>query len=197
MPIPDFTKEGLLPAHNGDPANRRASSPYPVTTVELCERFGTSPERREILRGFIQLRLLMRQLEVTEGFQWVNGRFVEKDNGRRKAPDHVQVVTFYKPSPLLRHPDYAEMVKPLQNVGATRSKFAVDHSIVSLDIDDKATGRTDLNKLQTLIDHTRHYSGLLSHQAESNVWKGLLRVELNTAADDLAALERLTELERT
>ncbi len=186
MAIPNFNNQGLLPPHNGNPADMSGSSPYPATTVELCNKFGTTAERREILKGFLQLRDLMRQLEVLEGFQWVNGRFMEQDIGKRKTPDHIQVVTFYKPSPLVRHPDYAELVKPLKNTKATRDRFLVDHSIVNLEM-----------TVEKIINHTRHYAGLLSHESESGTWKGLLRIELNTAADDHEAMRRLTERERS
>lgn len=197
MAIPDFNNQGLLPPHNGNPADMSNTSPYPATTVELCRKFGTTAERCEILKGFLQLRELMCQLEVLDGFQWVNGRFMEQDIGGRKAPDHIHVVTFCKPSPLIRHPDYADLAKPLKHSKSTRDRFLVQHFIVSLDIEDRETGKTDPKKLDNLINRTRHFAGLLSHESESGSWKGLLRIELNTSDDDHEALRCLNEQERS
>src|SRR5512139_2649288 len=100
MPIPALNADGVLPPHKGDPTSLDGNSPYPATTLELCERFGTTPDRCAILKGFLELRQALRQLQIVDGFQWVDGPFLEDDRHHRKAPDHLQVVTFSHPSPL-------------------------------------------------------------------------------------------------
>jgi hypothetical protein len=51
MPIPKLNGHGaLLP--NGEPC--------PTTSLELCQRFGTTPASRTILRGFLDLRAVIR-----------------------------------------------------------------------------------------------------------------------------------------
>ncbi len=82
MTIPDFNNQGLLPPYNGEREDMHQTSPYPATTLELCQKFGSTPQRREILHGYLKFRSLLHQLQVVEGFQWVDGRFLEQDTAR-------------------------------------------------------------------------------------------------------------------
>ena len=51
-PIPVFDHNLVLPPHLGDPVDRAQLSPYPCTTLDLCQRLGTTPERRAIIGKF-------------------------------------------------------------------------------------------------------------------------------------------------
>jgi len=68
-PIPVFDHNLVLPPHMGDPVNRAQLSPYPCTTLDLCQRLGTSPERRAILAKFQDFRDRLRSEGLTNGFQ--------------------------------------------------------------------------------------------------------------------------------
>jgi len=185
MPIPKLNGNGVLPPHDGDPTNQAGGSPYPATTLELCQAFGKSAERRAILKGFLDLRAALRQLQLVNGFQWVDGHFLEDDRQKKKAPDHIQVVTFCHPSPLFDDPQYADLANTVKNRKKTRQQFRVDHMPVLL------TWPPEL-----VIDHTRHWCGLLSHQRETGVWKGLLKIDLDTISEDNAALQHLQSMEK-
>ena len=65
-----------------------------------------------------------------------------------------------------------------------KNELKVDHRWVSLKW-----------SAQRLIEHTRFHYGQLSHQQETNIWKGLLRIELNTASADSAAKHYLNAKE--
>ena len=95
MPIPPF--DGILnviPPHLGDPKRREDLSPYSCTVEELCDRFATSPKRREILDGFLALRREFFKIGL-KGFQWVDGSFVEDiEMHEGRDPDDIDVVTF-------------------------------------------------------------------------------------------------------
>jgi hypothetical protein len=186
MPIPALNADGVLPPHNGDPANLGANSPYSATTLELCEKFSATPERRAILKGFLELRQALRQLQIVDGFQWVDGPFLEDDRHQRKAPDHLQVVTFSHPSPLEKDPEFSELLASVTDRKAARSRFRVDHMPVRLSW-----------PMHLIITHASHYCGRLSHQQETGVWKGLLKIDLNTVAEDQAALQHLASLEES
>ncbi len=186
MPIPKLNGNGVLPPYDGDPTNQAGSSPYLATTLELCEVFANTPERRAILKGFLELRAALRQLQIVNGFQWVDGQFLEDDRQKRTAPDHIQVVTFFHPSPHLENPEYADLADTIKNRKKTRTQFHVDHMPVLLSWPP-----------ELVIDHTRHWCSLLSHQRETGVWKGLLKIELNTISEDNAALQHLQSLEET
>jgi hypothetical protein len=193
MPIPDFNSHGVLPPFDGDlkklngaARNPKVTSPYPATTMELCQRFGTTPERCQILKGFLGMRALMHQLQLVEGFQWVDGRFLEKDGKRNGRPlDHIQVVTFFHQSPLYNDPQYSHLFTPFKNARKTRAQFSVDHGFVNL----------AWSPLE-IINSTRHWSALFSHQLDTGIWKGMLEISLHTLEEDAAALQHLKTLEK-
>jgi len=138
-----------------------------------------------ILKGFLQMRQRLADLQVVEGFQWVDGHFLEDCEKRtRKSPEHIRVVTFCRPSSLLADPNYSRLFDPLKSCQATRAEFCVDHGLVPLH-----WPTTDI------IEATRFQSAMLSHSDEG-VWKGHIRISLNTPDDDAAALEHLTARDR-
>lgn len=186
MAIPKLNVHGVLPPHQGDPTDRTQTSPYPATTLELCEKFGHTKPRRDILRGYLGLRVLLHQLDVIEGFQWVDGQFLEDVERRtRKAPEHIQVVTFCRLSERCRDREFAHLTATLESPKATLLDYQVDHTPILLSWPPTV-----------LVDHTQHWCGRLSHQKETNAWKGLLRIDLNTPEADEAALHHLAGLER-
>jgi hypothetical protein len=180
MPIPDFNAHGLLPPYAGDPTKFGATSPYQATTLELCMKFATSPKRCSILRGFLAFRHRLQLLRITDGYQWVNGPFLERDGKRSGGPDHIQVVTFCHPSPLLDDPSYCDLFETLKSARKTRAEFSVEHGFVPLSF-----GANDL------INWTRHWAAQLSHQKETGLWKGHLKVDLDTPEVDAASLKHL------
>lgn len=186
MPIPDLNADGVLPPHKGNPDNLDDMSPYPATTLELCQKFSSTPERRAILQGFLELRQALHQLQIINGFQWVDGCFLEDDRINRKAPDRIQVITFCHPSELENDPTHAELLKTITDRKVALPKYRVDHMGIRL------TWTPEV-----LINHTRLWCGLLSHQRETGTWKGLLKIDLNTVAEDNAALHHLTSLEQS
>ena len=48
---------------------------------------------------------------------------------------------------------------------------------------------------EKMIDYTRFWCNLLSHQRETGIWKGMLKIDLDTATEDNAALLHLQTLE--
>ena len=179
-------RQGLCPRSRPrgayrDPANQNGGSPYPATTLELCTSFGTTPERRVILKGFLKMRAALRQLEIVNGFQWVDGHFLEDDRHKKKAPDHIQVVTFCRPSPHLEDPQYADLAGTIRNRKKTREQYRVDHMPVLLTLPP-----------EKMIDYTRFWCNLLSHQRRGR-GNHRHRMDLHlTHTHTLAKLKRLT-----
>lgn len=188
MAIP-VLRNGVLPPHhgsqNGGPVKQADLSPFPATTLELCQRFSDTPERRAILRGYLQFRQRLTDLQVVDGFQWVDGHFLEDYEKRtRKSPDHIHVVTFCQTSPQLADPNYSRLFAPLRSRQATRSEFFVEHMLIPLHW-----------PKHDIIEATRFQSAMLSHSDEG-VWKGYVRIGLNTPDDDTAALQHLSGKDR-
>ncbi len=54
--IPDWNAQGVLSPINVLDPTAVDRSPYTVTLADFVQRFGSSPARREILRGFLEYR---------------------------------------------------------------------------------------------------------------------------------------------
>lgn len=57
FPIPEWDTNDLLPPVAGPETVASAHAPYPVSLTDLVSRFGTTPERRELLAGFLAYEL--------------------------------------------------------------------------------------------------------------------------------------------
>lgn len=94
--IPKFEESGVHPPLIGacptKPANQ---APYKVSLEAFVEHFATSKERKEILIGFIKYRYELKLLAIENGFQWLDGSFVENvEKTRGRAPNDIDLVTF-------------------------------------------------------------------------------------------------------
>jgi hypothetical protein len=185
MPIPPFDHNGVLPPYSGTPASRADVSPYRVTLLEVCERWGNDQARREILSGLLELREALRVVGITQGFQWLDGSFMEDvETIRGRPPQDIDVVTFFTQSPYDPADAEVQRLLPiLRNHRATKTNFHTDHFLVPLQ-----------SPPERLVDDVRYWSGLFSHRRADDVWKGMLRVELGVAADDTAAEQHLAKI---
>ena len=95
--IPPFTLSGALPPYTSDASDRTGGSPYQTTLVKLVERYGTSPRRLQMLRGLLWYREELMKIGLQNGFQWLDGSFIENVEGTEKRePADVDVVTFFR-----------------------------------------------------------------------------------------------------
>ena len=182
MPVPDFDHNDVLPPHVGDVTVSSNMSPYRVTTLELVMKLGTSIERRVILIGLLDMRDDLRRIGFSDGFQWIDGSFVEDvAKWRGDDPHDVDVVTFCLPV-VLPTADPA-LLGVLRDHGATKTRYRVDHQIVSLG-----------SPPERVVDSSRFWFGLFSHQRGTAVWKGMLHIDLMTPNEDIAAREHLAAI---
>src|SRR5262249_47251536 len=92
----------VLPPHLGDPRAINDLSPFPCTALELCQRFATTPARKQILNGFLDLRAALAALGI-QGFQWLDGSFVEDlEDQAGRDPGDMDVVTLLAIRPIQR-----------------------------------------------------------------------------------------------
>lgn len=183
MPIPDFNADGVLPPHGGNPTSRVELSPFAASILELCQKFATTPERRAIFSGLIRLREALAQVGILNGFQWIDGSFLEDvERLRGRAPGDIDVVTFYRLANVPFAVDPA-VFAVLADHGATKNSFHVDHQLVNLAWEQSI-----------IVEHTRYWCGLFSHQRDTGIWKGMARIDLGTALEDNAAAQHLASL---
>ena len=184
MSIPDFDHNQVLPPHLGDPRHPDQLSPFPATSKEVCDKFSSSPERRVILQGWLDFRKQLTHMKIVNGFQWLDGSFMEDIEASEARPPHdLDLITFFSlPSGMSSAQFIANTQGSLPEFfdrDLSKLNFHLDHFPVYLD-----TGG------ETLVDTTRYWTGLFSHRRNA-VWKGMLRVELNTVTDDTDAAQIL------
>lgn len=184
--IPNFKSSGILPPFidnpNG-PSDGNQMAPYKTSLVEFIGQFSISPERNAILKGFLAYRKQLKALGITKGFQWVDGSFVEDcEKNRSRPPKDVDFVTFaYRPPQIIDEQKWKAFVE--SNI----SFFGDNDGIKKLYFSDAYY--VDLNAAPHLIvDYTRYWFGLFSHQRETYVWKGCLQINLCEDEDSVLTL---------
>jgi hypothetical protein len=76
--LPAWTGMGILPPIKpGISGNSLERSPYQIDLHGFFEHFALSQERIEILTGFLAFRTELHKLGITQGFQWLDGSFLE------------------------------------------------------------------------------------------------------------------------
>ena len=176
--IPEFNQSHVLPPFVGAELTYADSSPYVVEASELVKRFGTSIERRTILSGLFHFRSALRRLGFVQGFQWLDGSFVEDIEGlEARAPGDLDVVCFlHTPTGLSATQIQAMMdANPdLFDKDRCRQRYHCDPMVINLG-----------KKPEKLVQDVRYWYGLYSHRRGDHVWKGLL--QLSMSSDDAAA----------
>lgn len=182
IPIPPWDTSRLLPPFYNDPTGD-PRAPYPVSLVETVERFATSPERIRILQGFLNYRAKWHELGCHEGFQWLNGSFMEDiETLESGPPNDIDVVTFWLIPKAPHLESLREWVERHSPNDALRKEFEVDCYYVNLNTD-----------ADWLIDAAAYWYSVWSHR-RNRVWKGFLRIDLDSA-EDAAAHRALSNVE--
>jgi hypothetical protein len=182
MPIPPFDHNLVLPPHLGDPTQCGELSPYPCTTLELCQRLGTSLERRRILSRFLDFRERLISAGLKNGFQWLDGSFLEDVEAREgRPPKDLDVVTVYWGYELPFQEQFMTEFPEFADPTLAKANYTLDHYPFDASY-----------RPETTVELARYWISLFSHNRLA-VWKGMLRVELDTAADDSAARAELAK----
>jgi hypothetical protein len=175
VPIPDHTPEGVLPPYTGSVEDDELRSPWRTSIAELVVRFGTSPVRTELLSGLMQLRASLYAIGIREGWQWIDGSFVERvEQIRGIPPRDIDVVTFADLSQLDRR-DSAVRAALYRRVPGC------DAYLINL-----ANYTAKPAEVTRLVNY---YYGMFSHQRRTQLWKGFLEIPLSSEDDQ--ALDHL------
>lgn len=182
MPIPGFTIDGVIPPFigpHGPGGLAQDMTPYVASALEVVHSLGGSDRRRAILTGWLGYRAQLRASGITSGFQWLDGSFVEQ-----KEPNDMDVVTFFR-RPAHAQSDteiglWAGARRHLFDRVGIKTNFLLDAFLVDLGGD-----------AESIVNVSRYWLGLFSHRRVDGLWKGMLQVRLEDAADDAAALAAL------
>jgi len=178
--IPNFDHNHVIPPHIGEPTSPTDLSPFPCDTLEFCKRFATSSERIEILKGYLAFRKKLNELGIVTGFQWLDGSFTEDVESREKRPPNdLDLVTFFGGiSPVMAKEIQKDFIEFIDS-DLAKANYKLDHYIVDYSYSPDVT-----------VESTRYWVQLFSHNRLA-VWKGMLRIELNTPSIDEEAIEFL------
>lgn len=180
--IPDFNHNYVIPPHLGNPTLPEHLSPYKCSTLELCNRFGTSTERVIILRGLLEFRQRMTNLGIVQGFQWLDGSFTENiEKSEKRPPNDLDLVTFYGGLTNDIQEKISDNFIEFANPVKAKETYKLDHYPVDF------TFKPDVT-----VEMTRYWIQLFTHNRRG-VWKGILRLELDTTDIDKLALKYLDE----
>ncbi|MCC5941014.1 MAG: hypothetical protein JJU37_05680 [Balneolaceae bacterium] len=181
--IPDFDHNHVLPPHLGNPTDKSHLSPYECSILELCHKFSTSKERINILKGLVRFRLKLNDFNIQYGFQWIDGSFIENiEISESRSPRDIDVVTFFAG---LNDSDQSSIISSFpefMHPELCKKSFSVDHYPVDYSF-----------KPDFTVEATRYWLQLFTH-SRTNIWKGILRLPLNTSVEDQHAIEFLNSL---
>ena len=182
--IPSFDHNGVIPPYIGNPAdNSNNVSPYPTTSLELCQRFATSPQRIDILKRYLAFRIEMRKFGIT-GFQYLDGSFLEdiENSPFKRPPDDLDLLTFFAPVTAAQEASILANFLDFVDRASCKTNYQLDHMVVNL-------GSHPIY----IVEFTRYYIQLFTHN-RSNVWKGMLKLDIGTKGEDDDANDFLISL---
>lgn len=166
--IPEWNGQGIIPPiYSLDPASAERS-PYQVALPDLVSRFGTTPERQALVRGLLRFRSALHEAGLTDGFQWVDGSFLEHiEQTEGRFPRDIDVVTFFRLPGNHTQQSLAEanptLFQPLQ----TKTDFHVDAYFVHL----------SREAPEALVQKAIYWESMWSHRRDGT-WKGFLQIDL-------------------
>ncbi len=175
--IPSLTASGILPPFLSSSGVTESSgmAPYKASITELADKFGHNLERKLILDGLLKYRELLRSEGIVNGFQWIDGSYVEDcENIRAHSPNDVDVVTFAeRPTSLTDDIIWNDFVKNkwalLFDRTSVKEQYKCDAYYVDLNM-------PPIN----IVSRSRYWFGLFSHQRVTYLWKGLLEIPLQS-----------------
>ena len=168
--IPGWNTMGVLPPIDTEFPTSVERSPYSVALLDVVMRFSNSPARRKILTGFLEYRNTLHTLGYHQGFQWLDGSFLEDVNTlERREPRDIDVVSF------VRHPVECSPPPDLwASIGhnMAKARFYVDSYFVEMD---------EITP-EEIVARSAYWYSMWSHR-RNDAWKGFLQVDLAPVED--------------
>lgn len=188
MVIPDWNDQHVIPTvrdvpedEQGLPINR---SPFGATLQELVQYFAITPERITLIRDLMNYRDALYAAGVDDGFQWINGSFVEhveaRDRpGKEPKPYDIDVVTFYH-QPDDQPPEFHDLFR----TSIVRDRYNIDAFNLVM-------GTPTTNHL---VESVAYWYGMWSTRREDQMPKSFVQVNLDPEHDP-EARQALSEIQ--
>lgn len=182
--IPAFNASLVLPPFTGDdPGQRATMSPYKTDILAFVRRFATSGPRAALVVGLLDYRKALRSAGVASGFQWIDGSFVENvEVTRGRPPGDIDLVTFAPAPDMGKYATDAEFDAWVEKFGGlfdpdqAKAQFGCEAFFIDM-----------LKRPDLLIDDTRYWFGLFSHQRATSLWKGMIQIPMSSNDDEARA----------
>lgn len=187
MSLPEWTNLGVLPpVHPTEAEHGLNRSPYPITLQELLDRFSTSAERIDILRGFLSYRAALHAAGIVRGFQWLDGSFMENvERLEDRPPRDMDVVTFFHIPEGIDQVALAARSRALFTPQETKHAYRVDAYAMTL-------GTTLAERHVKMI---AYWYSMWSHRRDGT-WKGFVQVDLGPEQDAAVRQSIVTHVNR-
>lgn len=175
--IPKRNSTGVLPPISPGAAGHSSErSPYQVTMSEFVDEFAFSEKRRAILNGLLNYREALYRLGITNGFQWINGSFIEDiEKLENRPPNDVDLVTFFHLPHGTDQQEILEKHSDLFMPNQLKEKYLVDGYTCLL-------GEPMENRH---VKQVSYWYSMWSHR-RNGLWKGFLEVVFSEREDELA-----------
>ena len=164
--FPSFNHSGVIPPFRVGPTTRDGS-PYLTDLVTVIARLGATPERRLLINGLLDYRQALRSVGVTSGFQLIDGSFTENcEVVKGRSPGDIDLVTYaYLPVAPAEVGDFLQGNLILFDPKLAKANFHCDAFFIDM-----------AKTAELVVDDTMYWHGLFSHQRDTFMWKGMLRI---------------------
>lgn len=175
--IPPFNASSVLPPFIGDaPGLHATMSPYRTDLLTFVRRFATTGQRAILLAGLLDYRAALGRAGVASGFQWIDGSFVEHvEVIRGRPPADIDLVTF---SPAPEMGKYATDTEFEEWVAKFSELFDPEQARTTYGC--HAFFIDTMKRPELLIDDTRYWFGVFSHQTATALWKGMIQIPMDS-----------------
>ncbi len=179
--IPAWSADGVLPPVNALQPTSTERSPYVVSLTDFVLRFGQTAARLLVLDGFLRYRAALSAAGFVNGFQWLDGSFLEHiEITESRSPNDIDVVTFFRMPPGLSQRDLqarAPEVIPVDAISKRKlkDKYSVDAYLVPLEVSP-----------ERLTQRSAYWYSVWSHR-RNHTWKGFVQIDLAPNEDSVAS----------
>ena len=172
--IPAWNMEGIVPpiwpGEDGTSENR---SPYRASSTEFVDQFGASIDRLSILEGLLDYRQALYTAGIVQGFQWLDGSFLEDvEAHQNRSPNDIDVVTYFELPVGETQATLAKNVRHLFDNDAMKAEFKVDSYY----------GILGQQMAERHVRSICYWYSMWSH-SRAQTWKGFVRIDLDPNED--------------
>lgn len=163
----------IPPVSPGQVGNSPDRSPYIVPMDGFVDMFSLSDHRNRLLVKFLEYRNLWYQAGIHQGFQWIDGSFMENiELLEDRGPKDIDVVTFASIPAAISQETPPEACGLLFDHAHCKHRYHVDAYFVQ-------TGNVVNEYTIKLVSY---WYSVWSHRRD-NTWKGFIQIPLDKHLD--------------